>query len=200
MRIPPTVGCRPRWDQSSEPEYIYLSHEGYPLHARRALKKHPGPSPLRYVEDETGNFDLTDTKSHSPVPHPAIVQFQELVNPYPMSSTGILMREFNRPFPRFQHRISQDRLALQTPSMATSQIHSESGFQHQKVAGMLWPAPTSSYRARSSSSGILRRARTALESSAALEVPQPRHSPPTTVKRSTGDEHALSLTNSTAPH
>ena len=149
MRIPPTVGSRPRWDHSSEPEYIYLSQEGYPLHARRAARLAAHPSPMKHVLNQSTNDIGSDPQLLS--------DLQEKVNPFHISSRGILMREFNRPFPRPPHRIAIDREKIETVGLSTPTWRSE----RQRVPGILWP----SLHGTPVPLKTLRCARTVLESS-----------------------------------
>ena len=164
MRIPPTVGTRPRWDQGSEPEFIYLSQEGYPLHARRSVKSLQHSSPIRHLPDDTVSSVRTSLADPNVISSP----FQRKINNYAYSSSGILMREFNRPFPRFPHRVSEQRYNLISTADSEPFIRTQPAIERwtdrERVPGMLWPVP-STYVGTPLVLKTLTRAREILESS-----------------------------------
>jgi hypothetical protein len=161
MRSPPTVGGKPRWDQGAEPEYVYLSEEGFPLYARRFTEHLPHSSPIEHVPNKSleQSSKVTDQNEVSS-------WLQKKLNFQHISSSGALMREFNRPFPRFPHRAS-GVCNLSNGESKSSPIVDDK--ERARVPGILWPAPFS-YVSTPLPLKTLRQAREILESS---KVPGP---------------------------
>jgi hypothetical protein len=122
---PPRV---PRWHDLERNEYGLLSNVGYPMPVR-------GKGLAQIPTDSSGY-------KYQPTSTTEILQNTDVFcNPLAQSSKGMMVREFNYPFPRLKHRFSDGRLSKGSYAKTRSSLSSTSSFAvRTTVPGVLWPA------------------------------------------------------------
>ena len=128
--MPPRV---PRWLELEQAEYDLLSNQGYPMPVR-------GKGYAEFKANPTTKMCDTKAKNNADI----FIERDPFKNPLAQSSKGVMMREFNRPFPKLQHRFSNG-VTLQNGKVLGSQTLNTSTRKFQVrtiVPGVLWPALT----------------------------------------------------------